>query len=208
MKKKRHSGIVITLLAIIVSIGVVFSIQQLVKTYNANIESQDVPSFKRPSIGGPFSLTDHNGRSVTDKDFLGKHVLLFFGYTFCPDVCPTALTNVTDAIGLLEKRGNSVLPIFITIDPERDSAAHLGEYVKFFHPSLVALTGTREQIKAVAKAYRVYYSKAEENKDDPDDYLMDHSAITYLIGPDGKFVAHFSHGLEPEVLAERISENL
>jgi len=159
-------------------------------------------------IGGPFSLTDHNGRAVTQQDFRGKFMLVMFGYTYCPDVCPTQLSTASDAIDALGEHGASVIPIFITIDPERDTAAHLKEYVSYFHPSMIALTGTPEQIKSVAKAYRVYYAKVQENKDDPEDYLMDHSALIYLMGPDGKFLAHFSHGTDAETMATRIREFL
>ncbi|NQW01280.1 MAG: SCO family protein [Rhodospirillales bacterium] len=159
-------------------------------------------------IGGPFTLTDHNGQQVTDQTYAGQYLLVFFGYTFCPDVCPTTLTTLSNTMDILGDVGSKVTPLFISVDPERDTPEQLKEYVSYFHPRIVALTGTDDQIKAVAKAYRVYYAKARENKDDPEDYLVDHSSITYLIGPDGAFLEHFSHGTEPEQIAERLLEHL
>ena len=160
------------------------------------------------TIGGPFSLTDHNGQAVTDQTYAGQYLLVFFGYTFCPDVCPTTLTTLSNTMDILGEAAARVTPIFISVDTERDTPEQLKEYVSYFHPRIVALTGTDEQIKAVAKAYRVFYAKARENKEDPGDYLVDHSSITYLMGPDGAFIEHFSHGTEPEKIAERLLDLL
>ncbi len=160
------------------------------------------------SIGGPFSLTDHDGNAVTQQNFRGKFMLVMFGYTFCPDVCPMQLSTASEAIDGLGSESGKVVPVFITIDPERDTVEHLKEYVSYFHPNLVALTGTNEQIKAAAKSYRVYYAKANQNDADPEDYLMDHSAITYLMGPDGRFISHFSHGTDAKTMTAKIFENL
>ena len=208
-KKRSIINIPVVVLAVIISVGAIFSINQLLKKYNISLIDKDntSSSFGQPAIGGPFSLINQFGEDVTDKDFLGKYVLLFFGYTYCPDICPTTLTNITEALDLLGETGKSIVPIFITVDPARDTVAHLREYSKFFHPRLVALTGTQEQIRSVSKLYRVYFSKSKEHKDDAFDYLMDHSGITYLMGPDGKFISHFSHGLEPDLLAKRIGES-
>lgn len=157
-----------------------------------------------PTIGGPFSLTDHDGRPVTDADYRGQYMLVFFGYTYCPDVCPTALTTMAAAMERLppeaEKR---VTPLFISVDYERDTPEALKAYVSNFHPRAVGLTGSKEQVEAAAKAYRVYYAKAEQ-KDAP--YLMDHSSIVYLMGPDGKFLTHFNHMTPPEQMAETVAK--
>ncbi len=157
-------------------------------------------------IGGPFSLTDHNGKAVTEKDYAGKYLLVFFGYTFCPDVCPTAMQTISEAMDLLGEDGRKVQPLFISIDPERDTPAVLKEFVSNFHPSIIGLTGTPEQIAAVAKAYRVYYARARTEGEEEDDqyYLMNHSAVVYLIDPDGKFIAHFAHTDPPEQIAAKI----
>jgi len=157
-----------------------------------------------PLIGGPFTLVDQNGTTVTDADFRGQFMLVYFGYTFCPDVCPTALNRNADAMDELGEKAEKVVPILVTVDPARDTVEHMKEYAKFFHPRLVALTGSEEQVKAAAKAYRVYYARVDEEGGDPDNYLMDHTAITFMMGPDGQFVQHFSHDATPEDMAERM----
>ena len=161
-----------------------------------------------PTIGGPFTLVDQAGRTVTDKDFRGQYLMIYFGYTYCPDVCPTSLTNMSDALDLLGEKGAEVTPVLITIDPARDTSEHLREYATYFHPRLHALTGSPEQIAAVAKAYRVYYSKVKQEDETEDDYLMDHSSVTYLMGPDGQFRLHFSHGTDAETIASRLRDLL
>ena len=158
----------------------------------------------RPAVGGPFALIDTQGRAVTDADFRGRLMLVFFGFTYCPDVCPTALTSIAQALDRLGPDADKVVPVFITVDPERDTPAQLKEYIRHFHPRLVGLTGTPEQVAAAAKAYRVYYAKARPQNAPPDEYTMDHTSITYLMGRDGKFLAHFSHGTEPEAIAARV----
>ena len=144
-------------------------------------------------IGGPFSLVDHLGRAVTDRDFRGRFMLIFFGYTFCPDICPTELQTVADAIDRMGPAGGKVQPIFISVDPERDTVAVLKDYVPNFHPRLAGLTGTKEQVAAVARAYRVFYRKERapgSRVGDADaDYLMSHSSFIYLVGPDGRLRA-------------------
>lgn len=141
-----------------------------------------------PSIGGPFTLVNDNGKTVTDRDFRGKYMLVYFGYTYCPDVCPTTLNSIAQAMGRLGAKANQVQPIFITVDPQRDTPAVMKQYVSAFSPSLIGLTGTPAQIAAVAKEYRVYYAKHVTGPG-PNDYSMDHSSIIYLMGPDGKFIA-------------------
>ncbi len=154
-------------------------------------------------VGGPFTLVDQTGKSITDKDFRGKYMLIFFGYTYCPDVCPTELQVMMAALGTLGPRAAEVQPIFITIDPDRDTPEVMQSYVENFGPSLVGLTGTAEQIAQVAKAYRVYYAKSGNTK--TQDYLMDHSSIIYLMGPDGHFVKHFTYTTDAAALAEGIA---
>ena len=140
------------------------------------------------TVGGPFSLTDGDGKAVTDKTWRGKYVLVYFGYTFCPDVCPATLNNVADALDKLGSKADRLQPLFITVDPRRDTAAVVKQYAAAFGPRMVGLTGTAEQITAVAKAYRVYYAEHRTGTG-PDDYSMDHSSVLYLMGPDGQFVA-------------------
>lgn len=160
-------------------------------------------------IGGAFTLVDQDGRTVTDKNFLGKYMLVYFGYTYCPDVCPTSLNTLGRAMDQLEAEAPEaaarIQPVFITVDPARDTPELMKSYVGNFHDRLIGLTGTPEQVAAAAKAYRVYFSKVVEKGASADEYLMDHSSITYLMGPDGKFVTHFGHGTAPDVMAGKLA---
>ncbi|KAA5614616.1 SCO family protein [Rhodovastum atsumiense] len=153
-------------------------------------------------VGGPFQLVDHTGKPVTDTDYRGRWMLVYFGYTFCPDICPTELQTMVTALGELGPLASRVVPLFITVDPERDTAAHLAEYVQLFDERLIGLTGTPAQIAAAAKAYRVYYAKATPK--DSTTYLMDHSSFIYLMGPDGTLRALFRMGTKPQELAEAL----
>lgn len=163
-----------------------------------------------PTVGGAFALTDQFGKPRTDADFRGQPMLVFFGFTNCPDICPVELQTMSDALDLLGAQAAKVTPIFITVDPARDTPEALRDYVANFHPRLVALTGSAEAIGAVAKAYRVYYAKAtgESAPADPAAYLMDHTAIVYLMGPDGGFLTHFSPGTTAEAMAQGVRDRL
>lgn len=159
-------------------------------------------------LGGPFTLVDQNGRTRTDAEFRGKLMLVYFGYTFCPDACPTALQVMTVALNMLGDKGKDVQPIFITIDPARDTPARLKEYMTNFHKRFIALTGSPEAIAKAAKAYRVYYAKAPGADAKTEDYLMDHSSIIYLMDRKGLYITHFTDGSNPEDLANAIRANL
>ncbi len=150
-------------------------------------------------IGGKFSLVAADGHTVTEADFRGRFMLVYFGYTFCPDVCPTELQAVAASLALLGDQAAKVAPIFITIDPERDTPKAMGEYTKLFDDRLIGLTGSAVQIAQVAKAYRAYYARVEPKAGGT--YLMDHSSFLYLIGPDGKFRALVKPGSTPEEIA-------
>jgi cytochrome oxidase Cu insertion factor (SCO1/SenC/PrrC family) len=154
-------------------------------------------------VGGPFTLTDQTGRHVTEKDFLGKYTLVFFGYTYCPDICPTELQVISAALDKLGSKADIIQPIFITIDPQRDTPEILKQYVANFHPRLIGLTGTPEEIAAVAKAYRVYYARVA-GKESANDYLMDHSSIVYLMDTKGTFLKHFTYTTDVNELAKAI----
>jgi protein SCO1/2 len=158
-------------------------------------------------IGGPFTLTDHTGKAVTEKDFAGRYMLVYFGFTFCPDVCPTELQIMTSALEQLGTKADKVTPVFISVDPKRDTVEQMASYVGNFHKRLVGLTGTPEQIKAAAKAYRVYYAEVKDESSSAG-YTVDHSSIVFLMGPDGGYLAHFSHGTSPEKMAETIAGHL
>ena len=157
-------------------------------------------------VGGAFELIDQSGQTRTQADFAGRHMLVYFGFTYCPDVCPTSLAIMSQGLDLLEAEAGSledrVVPIFVTVDPARDDVEAMAAYAEHFHPRLVALTGSDAQIAAAAKAYRVYYRKV----DDPSasEYLVDHSSFIYLMGPDGTYVSHFAHNATPQEIAERL----
>ncbi|PPQ26303.1 SCO family protein [Rhodopila globiformis] len=140
------------------------------------------------SVGGPFTLQDGSGKTVTDRDFRGQYMLVYFGYTFCPDVCPTTLTAVADAMDKLGPAASRIRTVFITVDPARDTPAVVGKYAAAFGPNIVGLTGTPEEIAKVAREYRVYYAKHRTGPG-PNDYAMDHSSVLYLMDPKGGFVA-------------------
>ena len=157
-------------------------------------------------VGGPFELVDSNGRTVRDDAFRGRLMLVYFGYTWCPDVCPTELQNMSAAMDLLGDDAAEVAPIFITVDPERDTVETMAEYREHFHPSLVALTGSPPQVAAAAKAYRVYYAKGPSDR--PGEYLMDHSSFVYLMDRKGGYLTHFAPATPPEQMAARVREHL
>jgi protein SCO1/2 len=148
-----------------------------------------IPSAGASAIGGPFSLTDQNGRTVTDQDLRGRPFLVFFGFTHCPDVCPTTLFELSEVLGKLGPDAQKVSALFVTVDPERDTPTEMKDYLSSFDPHLVGLTGDPAAIAAVAKEYRVYVKKVPL---DGGDYTMDHTALVYLMDKDGRFVAPFN----------------
>jgi protein SCO1/2 len=168
------------------------------------LPSINVRSAGQALVGGPFTLIDHTGKRVTDQDFRGKFLLVFFGFTNCPDVCPTALQVMAAALDKLGPNAARITPVLISVDPAHDTPAVLATYVASFHPRLVGLTGSQAEIDAVAKAYRVYVKKVPDPKSTAG-YTMDHSSIIYVMGPDGSYRAHFTHATSPDVMAERLS---
>lgn len=156
-------------------------------------------------IGGAFELIDQNGAPKTNLSFHDQYMLIYFGYSFCPDVCPIDLQKISMALSTLDEEGmdtSDLQPLFITIDPERDTPENLNEYMKNFHPKILALSGSVEAIKTATKAYRVYVNKGEVNEDGS--YLMDHSSIIYLMGKRGEYIDHFSPDISPTIMADKI----
>jgi protein SCO1/2 len=150
-------------------------------------------------------LTDQNGKSVSDTDFRGRYMLIYFGYSFCPDVCPTTLGVMSQALDKVGNKASRVVPVFITIDPERDTPKVLVDYMKAFGPHFVGLTGTPAQIQEVEKKYRVYAVK----KPLPGgNYGMDHSSVIYLMGPDGKLVSFYDEAISPDDLAKELRQKV
>jgi len=164
------------------------------------------PPVEQISLGGPFTLVRGDGETVTEADFAGGYTLVLFGYTFCPDVCPTALATVSGALDNLGEDATKLTVLFVTIDPDRDTPAVVGDYVASFHPRVVGLSGSAEQIAAMASIYRVYYAKAESGN--TEDYLVDHSAALYLMGPNGQYLANFRFNASVQELAAGLRDHL
>ncbi|XP_029471779.1 protein SCO2 homolog, mitochondrial [Rhinatrema bivittatum] len=164
---------------------------------------QRMQQLKQLAVGqGDFNLVDHSGKPRSKKDFFGQWVLLYFGFTHCPDICPDELEKITSVVHLLDKESSlpQVLPVFVTVDPERDDVAAVAKYVQDFHPRLLGLTGNPEQVQAAGKAYRVYYSVGP--KDEDNDYIVDHTVIIYLLNPDGLFTDYYNRSkTEQEIVA-------
>eukprot|EP01117_Protostelium_nocturnum_P006811 TRINITY_DN2447_c0_g1_i1.p1 TRINITY_DN2447_c0_g1~~TRINITY_DN2447_c0_g1_i1.p1 ORF type:complete len:306 (-),score=110.04 TRINITY_DN2447_c0_g1_i1:49-966(-) len=171
---------------------------------------KQIASAGKPSLGGPFTLVDQDGRPITNNQFEGKFMLIYFGFTNCPDICPTELTKLSKALDILDQKGllQHVQPIFVTVDPMRDSVEKVREYVRDFHPKLLGLTGTPDQIQDMCREYRVYMSKANEKlgEKDEDDYLVDHSIIFYLMDPRGEFDSHYGAAANELQMAEKIGD--
>lgn len=186
------------------AVGAIAALMFVVATHEPGPRTE---SSGKALIGGPFSLVDTTGKRVTDKDFAGKPMLVYFGYTSCPDVCPAGLQVISAALDKLGDKAAGLTPLFITVDPEHDTAAVMAEYVKSFHPRIVGLTGTPEEIAAVAKAYRVYYKKVPDEKD-PSRYSVDHSSFMYLMDANGELVSHFPHTVGVDELADALAKAL
>ncbi len=182
---------------------------------SAGTDSAQVPpasSFPQSTAriirGGPFTLITHQGKTVTERDFKGAFTLIFFGYTHCPDVCPTDLSVMTRALELLGQEAEEVQPLFITFDPQRDDQERMADYVQNFHPRLIGLTGTKEQTLAAADFYGVDVSATYKAGEPGSAYSMNHSAFTYLVGPNGELRVMFRSGTSPELMAETIRRHL
>ncbi len=169
-------------------------------------EIMDILMWNREPVGGPFELIDHSGRTRTEQDFRGRLMLVYFGFTYCPDVCPTDLQAIGLAVDKLGADSANVQPLFVTVDPERDTPAHLAEYVKLFHPRLIGLTGSAEAIRKAADAYKVYYARVDLNKDAG--YTVDHTAFIYLMGRDGNYLGFFPPGTSADRMVEIIRPHL
>ena len=172
-------------------------------------ESSSTPAQASAEFGGSFSLVDQNGVRRTDMDFRGKYMLIFFGYTYCPDICPTTLAVESEALDQIGARAERIVPIFITVDPKRDTPEKLKSYLSAFdaqppsiRPNVVGLTGTADEIEKAAEAYEVYYrAHLDGRTTDGSDYSVDHSGHVYLMSPEGKFVAYYTQGIRPDELA-------
>ncbi|KAE8577328.1 hypothetical protein XENTR_v10004533 [Xenopus tropicalis] len=197
-------------LALTVALGgaLMAGMKYLKKEKEDKLEQERKRSLGKPLLGGPFSLIDHNGQPKTDKDYLGQWVLLYFGFTHCPDICPEEIEKMILVVDEIDKIPTlpNLTPLFITIDPERDSKDAVANYVKEFSPKLIGLTGSSEQIEKVAKAYRVYFSSGP--KDEDNDYIVDHTIIMYLLAPDGSFVDYYGQNKRNAEISSSIASHM
>lgn len=168
----------------------------------------DDETLQSAGINGRFLLQNQYGEIVTDQELHGSYPLITFGYTHCPDICPTTLAEMVQIMNLLGDKAERVQPVFITIDPQRDTPRHLGEYVGWFHPRLIGLTGSEALVARAAANFKVRYRKVQEPGDPPDRYAMDHSAGLYLMGPDGRFLEKYPYAAEPAAIADKIRAHL
>ena len=185
------------LLAALVAAGALWRLGDL----RAHDRVESVPTGEIVTLGGPFSLTDQNGIARTEKDYRGKYTLVFFGYTYCPDVCPTELQSISLALDKLGAVADAVQPLFVTVDPERDTPARLAEFVSSFHPKLVGLTGPLADIRKTAIAYRVFFAKHQVPATN---YPVDHTGFIYVVGKDGRFLGYLPPGASPDDIADAI----
>jgi len=169
------------------------------------LPTSNIRTMGQALIGGPFELTNHAGKRVTDQDFRGRYMLVFFGFTFCPDVCPSALQVMSAALDRIGSKAERITPLFISVDPERDTPEQLATYVQSFHPRLVGLTGSPDDIAKVVKAYRVYAKRVEDPKSSAG-YTYDHSSIIYVMNPDGTYRTHFAHTASVDAMADRLAK--
>jgi cytochrome oxidase Cu insertion factor (SCO1/SenC/PrrC family) len=170
-------------------------------------EIMDILMWNREPVGGPFELTDHTGRIRTDRDFRGQLMLVYFGFSWCPDICPADLQAIGLALDKLGSDAARVQPLFVTVDPERDTSEHLAEYVKLFHPRLIGLTGNLDAIRKAAEAYKVYFAKVPVGKE-AGDYTVDHTAFIYLMDRDGNYLGFFPPGTTADRMVEIIRPRL
>ncbi|KAM5135276.1 protein SCO1 homolog, mitochondrial [Mantella aurantiaca] len=197
-------------LAITVALGgaLMAGMKYIKKEKEEKIEKERNRSLGKPLVGGPFSLIDHTGLPKTDQHFLGQWVLLYFGFTHCPDVCPEEIEKMMEVVDKIDAMDivPNITPLFITVDPERDDPEAVAKYIKEFSPKLIGLTGSREQVAQVAKAYRVYFSPGP--KDDDSDYIVDHTIVMYLLAPDGSFVDYYGQNKNSAEISTSIAMHM
>ncbi len=210
MKPKFFISIVVVGMVAAVAAFLTSESQKMSKENEENTTTTSVASVRvgktygQATVGGPFSLLDQDGTTRTDADYKGKYMVVYFGYSFCPDICPAALYNMTQAFQeMSSKELKDLSPLFITIDPQRDTISNLKTYMQNFHPSFTALTGSQDQIDKAIKGYRVYAKKAKPDGTSTE-YLLDHSSIVYVMDRQGRFVTSFNHQTEPEVIKQTL----
>ncbi|XP_051888859.1 protein SCO1 homolog, mitochondrial-like isoform X2 [Pristis pectinata] len=209
-KTKKGGPVTWKSLAVTFAVGgaLLVIMKYIKKEKEEKIEKERTRSIGKAALGGPFSLIDHRGQPKTDKDYLGQWVLIYFGFTHCPDICPEELEKMIAVVDEIDKIPSlpNLTPLLITIDPDRDNVEAMARYVQEFSPKLIGLTGSREQIDQVSKAYRVYYSQGP--KDDDNDYIVDHTIIMYLISPSGEFMDYYGQNKKSAEISASIASHM
>lgn len=205
MQRKKRNLLTLGGIGCAVLLFAILGIIQTQKSHDTVAIAQDVPNPQNglPSIGGAFELVDKDGKVWKDKDFKGKPMLVYFGYSYCPHICPEALSHMTQALEELGG-GRTVQPIFITLDPERDTPENLKSYAQNFHKDFVMLTGSKDQVDKALKAYRVYAAKAAPGADEE----INHSSLIYLMDKNGNYLAHFNHQTPAPEIVKRVRDYL
>jgi protein SCO1 len=191
-----------------ISLGGILWYYKLEKEKKTERVASQVTTTGKAALGGPWVLVDQDGIPRTDASYKGKYQILYFGFSFCPDICPSELVKIGKVIDILTEKGIDVTPLFITVDPPRDTIQQLKNYSQDFHSKIQYLTGTKEQVGKACKAYRVYFSKANENEDDDEDYLVDHSIVFYLLDDKGEFQDFFTQRMQVGDIVTKIVENM
>lgn len=206
IKKRVLRTVILALIG--VGLGAVFALVQN-KSSAPSPSTPAGPLLNVAGVGGPYTLTDHTGKVRTEADFKNTYKLIYFGFTFCPAICPTELQKITIALNELGDDASKIQPLFISVDPERDTSAVLKNYVTLFHPRLIGMTGTQDQIDAVKKAYKVYSAKVPPSKGaDADEYMVDHTSFIYFMSPDDQLIALFRTEDNADVVVEQVRRTL
>ena len=187
-------------LALVVGMTAIYAYSILSKRVTVLMEPQD-QAWGQADIGGPFSLQDHQGQTRTHKDFLGKKSIFYFGYAYCPDICPMGLHRLTDALNRMGKKAQAFQPVFVTVDPQRDTPKELKAFLQQFHASFIGLTGSSQDIESIKKAFKVYAVK-QGGHGVGENYIMDHSSIFYVMDESGVFLGHFTHATSSEEMEQ------
>jgi len=210
MKRSNKQAMIITLVAVLAALAVSgFVVWQYTNQQTPTLSADGaVLSFQpQKTVGAPYSLIDSSGEPRSSSSFAGQYQFIYFGYTYCPDICPTELLLMGQTVRILAEtdadKAAKIQPIFITVDPERDTPSLMGEYVANFHDRMIGLTGPTDDVAKVAHDFRVYYAKVEG--EDPEAYLMDHSSFLYLVGPNDKLVAMIKPNGDPQAMAQELN---
>jgi protein SCO1/2 len=206
MKFRKH---ILVVLFLFLGILALFANNPAIRPSNAQVkEDLIINNVTNNKLGGDFILINQNNQKINSKDLRGKLLLIYFGFTFCPDICPTTLQVMGEVIDMLGEDGSNLVSLFVTLDPERDTPNQLKEYMEHFNPKIMALTGNVEEITDITAKYKVYSSKAEPESSDKENYLLNHSSFIYLIDKDGKYLSHFNPGIKAEKIVETILKHI